>query len=62
MATEAHVSSIAALDDFRAALVVYLERAGRVLYDVRGEVVSTRDWLQTDRQPHWKQLIHRRGK
>ena len=62
MASEAHVASIAALDDFRAALVIYLERAGRILDDVRGEVVGTRDWLQTDRQSHWKQVIHRRGK
>lgn len=62
MAGEAHVSSIEVLEDFRAELVVYLEAAGRILDDVRHEVVSTRNWLQTDRQDHWKRLIHRRGK
>ena len=62
MATEAHVSSIAALDDFRAALVIYLERTGRILDDVNGEVVATREWLQTDRQAHWQHVIRRREK
>ena len=47
MPRQAHVASIEALDDFRAKLVVYLAKAGRVLDDVRQEVVGMRIWLQT---------------
>jgi hypothetical protein len=61
MPGQAHVASIAALDDFRAKLVVYLSKAGRVLDDVRQEVVSTRIWLQTDRQLYWKLELKKRG-
>lgn len=61
MSRKAHVASIAALDDFRAKLVVYRSKAGRVLDDVRQEVVSTRIWLQTDRHLHWKHELRKRG-
>jgi hypothetical protein len=61
MSGQAHVASISALDDFRAKLIVYLSKAGRVLDDVRQEVVGTRIWLQTDRQLHWKHELKRRN-
>jgi hypothetical protein len=60
MPGQAHVTSIPALDDFRAKLVVYLSKAGRVLDDVRQEVVGTRIWLQTNRQLHWKSKLKKR--
>lgn len=61
MPGQAHVSSIDALEDFRAKLIVYLSKAKRVLDDVRQEIVGTRIWLQTDRQIHWKHELKKRG-
>jgi len=62
MNQQAHVTAVPELDAFRASLLVYLNKAGRVLDDVRQEVVGTRLWLQSDRQLHWKHEIHKRAK
>jgi len=62
MNQQAHVTAVAELDAFRASLIVYLDKAGRVLDDVRQEVVGTRLWLQSDRQVHWKHEIRKRTK
>jgi hypothetical protein len=56
-ASNARVTSIDALDDFRAKLLVYIARARRVLDDVAEDVVRTRVWLQSDRLPHWKKQV-----
>ena len=60
MAQSAKVTSIDALDTFKANLIVYLEKTGRILDGVCDDVVRTRIWLQTDRQLHWKNLIRQR--
>jgi hypothetical protein len=62
MNRQAHVNAVAELDAFRASLIVYLDKAGRVLDDVQQEVVGTRLWLQSDRQVHWKHEIRKRTK
>lgn len=56
-ATNARVTSIDALDDFRAKLLVYIARARRVLDDVNDDVIRTRAWLQSDRLPYWKKQV-----
>jgi hypothetical protein len=58
----ARITSIEALDAFKASLIVYLEKASRVLDEVNEDVVRTRIWLQTDRQLHWKNLVRQRTK
>ena len=60
MPQTAKVTSIEAIDAFKASLIVYLEKAGCVLDDVSDDVVRTRIWLQTDRQLHWKNQAHQR--
>src|SRR5437660_11604596 len=62
MPVPAKVTSIEALDDFKANLIVYLEKAGRLLDEISEDVVRTRIWLETDRQLHWKKLGHHRAK
>jgi len=62
MPLPAKVTSIEALDDFKANLIVYLEKAGRLLDEISEDVVRTRIWLETDRQLHWKKLVHHRAK
>lgn len=56
-ATNARVTSIDALDDFRAKLLVYVTRARRLLDDVNDDVIRTRAWLQSDRLPYWKKQV-----
>jgi len=58
----AKVTSIDALDSFKASLIVYLDQAGGILDGINDDVVRTRVWLETDRQPHWKKLVHQRTK
>jgi hypothetical protein len=61
-ATNARVTSIDALDDFRAKLLVYIARARRLLDDVNDDIIRTRVWLQSDRLPHWKKQVWLRQK
>ena len=60
MPQTARVTSIEAIDAFKASLIVYLEKAGCVLDDVSDDVVRTRIWLQSDRQLHWKNQTRQR--
>ena len=60
MPQTAKVTSIEAIDAYKASLIVYLEKAGCVLDDVSDDVVRTRIWLQTDRQLYWKNQMRQR--
>jgi len=62
MPERARVTSLEALEAFRASLVVYLSKAGRALDEVGDEVVRTRLWVQADRRAHWEQEVRRRAK
>ncbi len=53
MADHANVSSIGALETFRADLISFLEKARVALEDAEGEVRRTRTWLDVDRANHW---------
>lgn len=61
MPQNANVRSIEAIEAFRAVLVLYRDRASRILDDVRDDVVRTRSWLQGDCQLRWRKLVHDRG-
>ena len=60
MPQTAKVTSIEAIDAYKASLIVYLEKAGCVLDDVTDDVIRTRIWLQTDRQLYWKNQMRQR--
>jgi hypothetical protein len=62
MSSTAKVKSIEALEAFRVNLLVYRDKAGRIVDEFRDEVVRTRIWLQTDRQLHWKRQVHERAR
>ena len=62
MPQTAKVTSIEAIDAFKASLIVYLEKAGCVLDDISDDVVRTRIWLQSDRQLHWKNQTRQRSR
>lgn len=59
MAKKAHVTSLAVLEGFRSALILYLERANSALDDTRDEVRRTRAWVQQDQRMHWQGQVKR---
>lgn len=59
MAEKARVTSIGALEDFRAGLLRYQQRAGQALDEVSGELKRTRDWLAFDRRTHWEARVRK---
>src|SRR5688500_13231401 len=59
---EARVGSIDAIQDFRAALIRYAERARRALDDVTGEVKRTRGWLESEQRQKWEGEYRRRAR
>lgn len=60
MPERAKVTSLEALADFRARLIVYRDKAARVLDEVGDEVIRTRLWLDTDRPAYWQGRIRQR--
>jgi chromosome segregation ATPase len=60
MSEQAQITSIAALESFRAALVVYLAQMRPALEEISGEVQHTRAWMEDDRRRHWQQELRRR--
>lgn len=59
MPDRAKVTSLEALEEFRARLIVYREKASRVLDEVSDHVTRTRLWLETERPAYWQNQIRR---
>jgi len=59
MPERAKVGSLEALEDFRARLIVYRDKASRVLDEVTDEVTRTRLWLENDRPTYWQGQIRK---
>ena len=60
MPERANVNSLEAIEDFRAKLIIYRNKASRVLDEVSDEAVRTRLWLQSDRVAYWREQINLR--
>ncbi len=60
MAEQAKVTSLDALEFFRARLLVFQSKAESVLADVRNEVKRTREWLNNEQWLHWEQQVKKR--
>jgi len=60
MPERAKVTSLEAIEDFRAKLIIYRAKAGRVLDEVSDAVMRTRLWLENDRLSHWQHEVRRR--
>jgi hypothetical protein len=54
MATRAQVTSIEALETFRANLILFLTKARPTLEEISEEVARIRVWLQTEQRTHWE--------
>jgi hypothetical protein len=53
MSDQVKVTSIDALEAFRADLIQYIAKARVALEDMEGDVRRTQTWLDTDRMQHW---------
>lgn len=62
MSDQVKVSSIDALETFRADLIQYVEKARVALEDAEGEVRRTRTWLDVDRTNYWTRQLKQRTK
>jgi chromosome segregation ATPase len=60
MSNRANVTSVDALKDFRANLLVYLGKARPVLEEVNADVSRTRVWLEDEQRRHWENQVKRR--
>ena len=59
MPNRARVTSLEAIESFRARLIIYRDKAGRVLDEVSDELIRARLWLENDRPAHWENQINR---
>jgi len=59
MPDRAKVTSLEAIENFRAKLIIYRDKAGRVLDEVSDEVIRTRLWLENDRPAYWENQMRR---
>jgi hypothetical protein len=54
MATQAQITSVEAIELFRAALIVFTSQARPALEEISGEMTHTRQWLQHDQRRFWE--------
>lgn len=62
MAGQAKITSLDALEMFRAHLLVFLTKAGRALDAAADEVRRTREWLQREQRTRWEAEIRVRSR
>lgn len=62
MPTRANVSSVDALESFRASLIVYMTKARPTVEEVSNILLRTRVWLENDARVYWENQVRKRGK
>jgi len=62
MATHAKITSVDALEVFRASLIVFLNKAHSALDQASDEIRRTRGWIQYDRRSYWENEARRRAR
>jgi hypothetical protein len=61
MAERAQVTSVEAIESFRASLILFLSKVRPVLEEVSDEVLRLQSWLQNDQRRHWENELRKRG-
>jgi hypothetical protein len=59
MPENAKVTSLEAIENFRARLLVYRDKAARVLDETSDEVTRARVWLESERPTFWQGQLRR---
>lgn len=60
MEQQAKVTSVDALENFRASLILFLSKAKPALEEVMHEVVRKRMWIEGEQRSHWEREIKTR--
>jgi hypothetical protein len=60
MPQQAQISSVEAIESFRASLIVYLSQTRPLLEEISREAVQTRLWLQNDQRRYWEHEMRKR--
>ena len=60
MPLQAKISSVEAIESFRASLIVYLSQTRPLLEEMSRETIQTRLWLQNDQRRQWEHQLRRR--
>lgn len=62
MAEQAKVTSLDALESFRAKLIVFLGKSRRAIDEVSDEIRRTRNWLDGEQRVHWEAQVKKSRK
>jgi hypothetical protein len=62
MPDRAHVTSVDALESFRASLIIYLTKARPTLEEVSTDVQRMRGWLEGEQRMYWENEFRRRAR
>ena len=62
MAEKAQITSVEAIESFRAKLIEFLGQARPALEETANEMVRTRLWLQDDQRMFWENQLRLRGR
>jgi hypothetical protein len=62
MPQRAVVTSVDAIEAFRASLIVYVSKARPTLEEASADVLRMRSWLENDQRTHWEHQVRRRTK
>ncbi|MEO8206190.1 MAG: hypothetical protein ABI615_08410 [Chthoniobacterales bacterium] len=62
MGDQAKISSLDALESFRASLILFVHKTRASVEEVNAEIRRTSAWVQTDQRVHWEGEIRRRRK
>ena len=62
MAIQAKITSVEAIEYFRAALILFASEARPALEEVSSEVTRLRLWLENDQWRHWEYELRLRNK
>lgn len=61
MAERAQVTSVEAIESFRASLILFLSKVRPALEEVSDEVMRLEAWLQNDQRRYWENELRKRG-
>src|SRR5271154_3028156 len=62
MAEKAQITSVEAIESFRADLIVFLGQARPALEEVGSEMTRMKLWLQDDRRVFWETELRKRSR
>ena len=62
MSTQAKVTSLEALEIFRAGMIIFSDKAHSAVDQISDELRRTRSWIQHDQRQRWESEVRRRSR